>query len=64
MIRATVLAIGLIVLGPVCGAAQAAAETLEEALALQLSAGVGAAATDDEIETLTVLERFYQDRAM
>ena len=40
----------------------AAATALEDALGAQLRAGVGTAATDDEIESLTVLERFYQAR--
>ena len=58
--RAIGLVFGLLLLLP--GAASAAA--LQEALAAQLRAGVGTAATDDEIETLTVLERFYQERAL
>ncbi len=40
----------------------AVAEALPLALAEELSSGVAAAGTDDEIRTLTVLERFYRAR--
>ena len=40
----------------------ALAEDLPEALALQLNSGVAAAGTDEEIQTLTVLDRFYRER--
>jgi len=41
---------------------EAAAEGLPAALAAELNSGVAAAGTDDEIETLTVLDRFYRAR--
>ncbi len=63
-LRAVGLGLCLLVfsLGAAPGLAQAG--PLQDALEAQLRAGVGAAATDDEIETLTVLERFYQARSL
>ncbi|WP_299397866.1 murein L,D-transpeptidase [Pelagibius sp.] len=68
-LRAIGLGLCLLVfsLGAAPGLAQAGPlqdAPLQQALEAQLRAGVGAAATDDEIETLTVLERFYQARGL
>lgn len=41
---------------------QASATALQEALAAELQSGVATAGTDEEIQTLTVLERFYRAR--
>lgn len=38
------------------------ADALPQALAAELAGGIAAAATDEEVETLTVLERFYSAR--
>lgn len=54
-----VLAAGAVTLGP----RPAAAEALPLALSEELNSGIAAAGTDDEIQTLTVLERFYRARA-
>ncbi|MEO3428105.1 L,D-transpeptidase family protein [Pelagibius sp. CAU 1746] len=54
-----VLAAGAVTLGP----RPAAAEALPLALSRELSSGIAAAGTDDEVQTLTVLERFYRARA-
>ena len=42
--------------------AQALPLALQQALAGELTGGIAAAGTDDELETLTVLERFYSAR--
>jgi L,D-transpeptidase YcbB len=61
MLRLAVWLIGLVlVLGAPSQAALA--EDLPAALAAELVTGVAGAATDDELETLTVLERFYSAR--
>ncbi|NIA68228.1 L,D-transpeptidase family protein [Pelagibius litoralis] len=62
MIRANCVAVCLFLTGLALAPLPAAATALEDALGAQLRAGVGTAATDDEIESLTVLERFYQER--
>lgn len=61
-IRASCLAVCLLWAGLALAPLPAAAVALGDALGAQLRAGVGTAATDDEIESLTVLERFYQAR--
>lgn len=62
MIRASCLVLCLFLASLALAPLPAAATALEDALGAQLRAGVGTAATDDEVESLTVLERFYQDR--
>ncbi|WP_193367044.1 L,D-transpeptidase family protein [Pelagibius marinus] len=54
-----VLAAGAVTLAP----RPAAAEALPLALSEELNSGIAAAGTDDEVQTLTVLERFYRARA-
>ncbi len=54
-----VLAAGAVTLGPRPAAAEALPLTLSE----ELNSGIAAAGNDDEVQTLTVLERFYRARA-
>lgn len=54
-----VLATGAMTLGP----RPAAAQALPLALSEELNSGIAAAGNDDEVQTLTVLERFYRSRA-
>lgn len=63
-IRASCLSVCLLWASLALAPLPAAAAALEDALGAQLRAGVGTAATDDEIESLTVLERFYQARGL
>lgn len=63
MMRNTAWVFFLLVLVVLVPPRQATAEALPLVLAQELSSGVAAAGTDEEIQTLTVLEQFYRARA-
>lgn len=62
MLRNVLWVLFLVVCVAVAPSRPLLAEALPLALAEELSSGVAAAGTDDEIRTLTVLERFYRAR--